>query len=194
MAGLLDPNKSAAAPMAAPQPDAQSAQGQQGAGAETLDDPILKQIETGIAQQVPADVKKMYDSIVLAGMKVMFSKETSDLMEQQLSASDDVVTNVSDGVAKLIMIVYNQSGQQVDQFAPAAGLAAITLMCQALDYWEQAMGGEVTEELAAQATQATMQKVLESFGITQDQVGQVIAAGEQAGAQGGAQPQQPMGA
>lgn len=201
MAGLLDANRQPApAPTAmAPQAEQQAPQGQgpsasAGAGAETLNDPVLKQIEQGIEDSVPPELKEKYQTIVVAGMNVLFSKETSQLMDQQLDASDDVVANVSEGIAKLMVILYNESKQQMD--IPAGMLAAITLMCQGLEYWEQAKGGEVTPELAAECTKATTMATLKKFGITEDQVSQVIAAGQQqqgaaapTGAPAAAQPQ-----
>lgn len=185
MAGLLNSSQQdpAGAPASAPQmaepaapaPTDNPAQ----AGAESLDDPILKRIETGIEQTVPPEHKKMYDSIVVAGMNVMFSKETSNLMEQQLDESDDVVENVSSGVAKLIMIVFSESKQKADDFAPAAVFAAISLLCQALEYWEKSRNGVVTEEIAATATKQVQLKVLQGFGITEEQVNKVAQAGLQ---------------
>lgn len=176
MAGLLNssPNQ-----QGAPQQELPAGEQQQ------LDDPILKQIESNIDQQVPPEYKQMYESIVLAGMHVMFSKDTSDLIEQQLQSSNDPVEAVSDGIAKLIMIVFNNAKQDPNQFIPAAGLASITLMAHALDYTEQTGRVKVTDQLAADATKATTQKVLQGFGITPDKVNQVVAAGQQ---QGGAQP------
>lgn len=188
MAGLLNPN---AAPQQAAQPQAMpSNAGKQDASPDSLNDPLLKQVEQGIEQAVPPEHQQMYQSIVVAGMHVMFSKETSQLLDQQLAVSDDVVANVSDGISKLIMIVFNEAKQPVDQFVPAAGLASISLMCQALDYAEQAKGVKVDEQVIADCTKATTQKVLARFGITQDQVGKVIAAGQQQ--QGGAAPPQPQ--
>lgn len=183
MAGLLDAQQQ--------QPDA-SAQGQQaaqpqGAGADQqVNDPILKQIESNIDQQVPPEYKQMYESIVLAGMEVMFSKDTNGLLEQALQQSGNIVDNVSTGISQLIMVIFNQAKQDPNQFIPAAGLASITLMCHALDYWEGTGGGQVTEDLVAQCTKATTAKVLKNFGISQGQVDQTVAAGQQ---QGGAQPQ-----
>lgn len=181
MAGLLDNTK------------------QQGAG-EQIDDPILKQIEQNIEQQVPPELRNGYNSIMLAGMDIMFSKETANLMNQQIESNPDIVQAVSEGIANLMMLIYSESQGKME--IPAAGLASIALMAQALDYWEKAYGGTVTPEIVNEATKATMAKTLEKFGITQDQVQQVIAAGEQAGAgtdmgveagapmaPGGAQPQ-----
>ncbi len=190
MAGLLTPTAAQQPQQADPaQPQDASAppQGNQDASAASLNDPMLKQIEDGIEQAVPPEMKSMYQSIVVAGMNVMFSKETSNLMDQQLAVSDDVVANVSDGIAKLMMIIYNEAKQPADKFVPAAGLASLTLMCQFLDYAEQAKGVKLDETMIADCTKATTQKVLEKFGIKQDQVNQVIAAGQQGGA---AQPQQ----
>lgn len=156
------------------------------AGAETLDDPILKQIEQGIDEQVPPEHRKMYDSIVVAGMNVMFSKDTSQMLDQQLDQDGELPQLVSDGIAKLIVLVFHESKQDVNAFAPAAALAAISLMCQALDYYEASGRGTLTPEIVAACTKATTEAVLDKFGITPDQLNQVAAAGQQAGAQ---QPQ-----
>lgn len=162
------------------------------AGAESLDDPLLKQAEQQVDAAVPPEHRQMYEATIVAGMNVMFSEETSDLMEQQLSESADLAANVSDGVAKLIMIVFNETQQDPNQFAPGAVLAATVLMCQALDFAEQTGRGEVTPELLAQCTKMTQMKVLKIFGITEDQVNQVAQAGmQQQGA--GATPQPPAG-
>lgn len=181
MAGLL--NAQQQQPEAVPQDQGAP---QQGGSGQEVNDPILKQIESNIDQQVPPQYKQMYESIVLAGMEVMFSKDTSQLLEQALNQPGNIVDNVSTGIAQLIMVVFNQAKQDPNQFIPAAGLASITLMAHALDYWEGTGGGQVTDQLVADCTKATTAKVLKNFGISQDQVDQTVAAGQQ---QGGAQPQ-----
>lgn len=196
MAGLLNSNQqSAPGPAAATPPNSggleQAAQPDgkavAAAGTDTLDDPLLKQAEQSIEDSVPPEHRQMYESIVIAGMNVMFSKDTASLIEQQLDEGGDLANNVSDGVAKLIMIVFNEVKQvSVDDFAPASVLAAVTLLCQALDYAEQSRGAQVTPEVLAAATKQTQMKVLKSFGITEEQVNQVATAGLQQG--GGAPP------
>lgn len=207
MAGLLNP---AAQPQAAAMPaDQGSAQGvpSQG-GADTLNDPILKQIEQGIEEKIPPEMKDAYLSIVVSGMQVMFSKETSKLLEQSLSMSGDTVSNIATGISKLMILIYNEAAK-TEKTDPATGKktggmdvrmavpGALTLMCQALDYWESTKGGEVTPELAAACTKQTTMMTLKAFGITEDQVGKTIAAGQQGGAapadaDPGAAPPQPM--
>lgn len=198
MAGLLNSNKAAmqTGPASASQPPGAGApQGEitsADQAAESLDDPLLKQAEQEIDASVPEEHRAMYESIVVAGMNVMFSPQTSQLIEQQLAEGGDLANNVSDGVAKLIMIVFNEAGQDVNQFAPASVLAAVALLMQALDYAEQAHGAQITPEVIAQATKMTQLKVLKSFGVSEDQVNQVAQAGMQqqgaGAAPGGATP------
>jgi hypothetical protein len=150
MAGLLDAKpQEAQAPEAAQEPN--------------IDDPILKKIETDIEAQVPPDMKQAYLACVVAGMRVMYDEGTAHLIDEQLSQSDDVVKNVSEGIAKLVSILYSESKQQLP--IPALALASITLMAQALDYGEQKFGFEITPELVAECTKATVIAVLGAFGI-----------------------------
>lgn len=177
MAGLLNP----AAVQQQSAPDGAPSQ----ASAETLHDPILKQIEQGIEEKIPAEMKDAYLAIVVAGMQIMFSKETSKLMDQTLAMPGDQVTNISQGVAKLMILIYNESkkgaqdkgGMDVRMAVPAA----ITLLCQALDYWEATKGGQVTPEVAAEATKQTMKATLKAFGIGEDKIAKTIEAGQQQG-------------
>ncbi len=192
MAGLLNSQSMQPGAGAQPAPTSQGQLQQPGAQAgapdKQLDDPLLIQTEQAIEQSVPPEHRQMFDSIVLAGMNVMFSKETSSLMEQQLDEGGDLASNVSDGVAKLIMIVFNESKQDINSFMPASVLAAVVLMCQALDYAEQTRGAQVTPEVVAMCTKQTQLKVLKTFGVSEEQVNQVAAAGmQQMG--GAAQPQ-----
>jgi len=180
MAGLLTQTTN---DQAAPQ------QGDAAPTAANIEDPILKQIEQGIEQSVPPEMQDTFQAAMVSGMTIMFSKETSNLMTDQLNASGDIVKNVSEGIAGLIVMIYNE-GKLTEQQIPALAMAAVPLMCQALDYAEKANGIDVTPELAAQCTKATTAAVMQKFGISQDQVDQVIATGQQ---QGGAQQQQMAG-
>lgn len=165
MAGLLNASKQQAEkPMATEQPMAD----------DNIDDPILQRIERGIEAKVPPDMKQAYLAVIVAGMRVMYSEETAHMMDDQLQASDDLVTNVSEGIAKLMMMLHSESKGKMS--IPAAALASISLMAQALDYAEKKFGIEVTPEIAAAATKATTTAVLKVFGIDQADVEKQIAA------------------
>lgn len=183
MAGLLTPSN-------APQESAkQPPQSSEDVSAASLSDPILKQIEQGIEDKIPPEMKDAYLRIVVAGMQIMFSKETSQLLDKTLEMPGDPVSNISQGVAKLLVLVYNESKKSPDQEGMDVRMAvpaAIALGCQALDYAEHTKGLKMTPEMAAQMTKETMSATLKAFGITDDQVNQTIQAGQQ---QGGAQDQ-----
>lgn len=192
MAGLLNPN---------PQASAQPTQSQDGAvsqdmqgSSESLNDPILKQIEQGIEEKIPPEMKDKYLAIVVSGMQIMFSKETSALLDKTLDMQGDMVSNLSQGIAKLMVLIYNESKKGSPQGDENSGMdvrmavpAAISLLCQALDYAEHAKGVKVTPEMAAAATKQTMLATLKMFGISSDQISKTIQAGQQGG---GAQPDQ----
>jgi len=195
MAGLLNPNQSAPqAPQAGGMPQAGG-----NAGADTLNDPVLKQIEQGIEDSIPAEKKDAYLAIVVAGMQIMFSKETSQLLDRTLAMEGDPATNIAQGIPKLLILIYNESrkavpdGQEGGMDVTMAVPAAITLLCQAADYAEQVKAIEVTPELMAKMTKETMTATLKAFGISEDQINKTIQAGQQAGAQGQAAPEAPAG-
>lgn len=183
MAGLLNPQPQQPTTPEAPQAGGNSA------GANTLNDPILKQIEQGIEEKIPPQMKSAYLAIVVAGMQIMFSKETSQLLDRTLEMPGDMVSNISQGIAKLMGLIYNESkkggGQGMD--VRMAVPAAITLLCQALDYAEHAKSLQVTPEIAANATKQATMATLKMFGIGEDKVNKAIAAGQQ---QGSAPPDQ----
>lgn len=191
MAGLLNPTQNAQPVIPSNQTQGGATQDMQGSS-ESLNDPILKQIEQGIEEKIPPEMKDAYLAIVVSGMQIMFSKETSALLDKTLDMPGDMVTNISQGIAKLLGLIYNESKKSAAPGQESKGMdvrmavpAAISLLCQALDYWESARGGKVTPELAAQATKQTAMATLKMFGIGEDKVNQTIAAGQQqdAGAQ-----------
>jgi hypothetical protein len=192
MAGLLDAKQGQPQMMAQEQPmpedpdQAAPAQAQPGGD---LQDPILKQIEKGIEAAVPKELKSAYLRIITSGMKIMFSKETSKFMDERLEKSGDIVQAVSEGIADMLVLIYNESKRTMS--IPAAMLAAFTLMAQALDFAEKTGKAEVTPELIDQCTEATWQAVTAKFGISKEQVDQVIAQSQ--GGQG-EQPQEPQAA
>lgn len=183
MPGLLNANKMAAPAMPA---DNQSAEADQ-----QLDSPILKQIEAGIEAKVPPELRKAYLQAVVAGMELMFNEKTSKFIDERLQESDDIVGNVSKGIADLMILLYNESKQTME--IPAAMLAALTLMCQALDYAEQKFGTKITSEIAAACAKATTLATMQKFGITPDKLQQAAVERDQGQSPTGEEQQPEMG-
>lgn len=161
-----------------------------------LANPELQQIEAGIESKVPPELKGKYNSIVVAGMRVMFDKSTAQYLEEHLSSSQDVVKTISDDIPKLLVLIFRESGlskpavskedeEQQVQFIGAAMLAGRTLMCQALDYAEKTDRIAVTTEIIDQCTAALSVSMPAAFGITKEMMA------KQVGVKGGAQPAAP---
>lgn len=185
MAGLLDSTQ----PQSAPQniPNNMSDEGMQeqssiGAGGQDqteegeqnqLQDPILQQIEDGIEAKVPPNLKQAYMAVLVSGMKIMFSAETSKFMDQRLQQASDPVQAVSKGISDMMVMIYLESKKTMN--IPAGMLASMSLTCQALDYAERAGKIKVTEELAGQAVQSSVMATMARFGITQDKINQTVS-------------------
>lgn len=184
MAGLIS---GAMAPTAATTQAASPAP----AGAPPLN-PILQKVESGIEAKVSPQSKKMYMSIVVASMKLAFDAKTHPLLIKGLQSSPDMVKNVSLICAGMIGTVQSESKQDANAFVPAAVLASITLMCQILQFAEQAGMLQVTDDLAARCSAATTSAVLAKFGVDKAKVQQAVDSGkaQQAAQQapGAAQP------
>lgn len=180
---------------------------QTGGGSQTppLNDPILKKIEAQLESKVPANLKQQYMGIVVSGMSIMYSEKSAQFIQQRMQASPDMAMNAAKGVADLIQLVFQNSGQnknpQMTQaFFDASMFACITLMCQVLDMAEKVGAVRVDNTLVEKCTTATYKETMRGFGVTEQMVRDQIAKG---GAQKGAvqppqgaqaAPTQPMGA
>jgi hypothetical protein len=151
-------------------------------------DPILKKTKIGVEGKISPAIKSQFISIENAGLALLANGNMPKLVLQKIQSSSDLVGTVSDGVANLIATIYNQVAQKMQgnkqqfdsQFVAAAPSAGISLMCQVLDMAERALGIKVTQDLVAQCSQATAQKILGKFHITNDQIQQAVAAGKRA--------------
>ena len=168
MAGLMDT-------MTAPQQA--SAQGApQGSAIPTSSDPILKQIQDGIDKSVSPNIRRDYLSIVVAGMKVLNDPQAGQRIVSRLQSTNNLVSDVSQGTANIMAVIANNSGGQFN--VAAIGPASVVLMCQILDMAEKTANLKLTPDLAAQCTKATVDAVLEKFGINQNKVQAVVQSGQ----------------
>jgi hypothetical protein len=189
MAGLI---AGATAPTPAAAPVAPAAAPTGANPGSKLKNPLLQQVESGIEAKVSPQTKQMYLSIVVATMKLAFDAKTHPLLIKGLKSSPDMTKNIALICAGMIGMVYKESKQKPEAFVPGAVLAAMTLMCQILQFAEQSRMIEITPEVVADCTAATTEAVLAKFGIDKGKVKQAVDAGKakQQGpqAQGAAQP------
>lgn len=166
------------------QPQASQPAAPQGGAPQGVSDPILQKIQSGIDAKVQPQIKKQYLSIVVAGMKVILSPQFNQRIMQKLKSSQNLVADVSAGVANIVATIYNEVGknmapQDKQTFVAASGPASTALMCQVLDIAEKTVGAKVDAGMAAQCAQATAMATLQKFGIDQGKMQQAATAGQQ---------------
>lgn len=129
---------------------------------------MIIKAEAAIDRKVSAGDKTAYDKIVVAGMKVMFSKETHGQLLQGLEESDDKMKSAVEGVIGLLGILYKESRNTMP-VGPMV-LAGQSLLMEALDFMEQGNMIEVTPEMLGQATQSYIETLLPKLGITPEKM------------------------
>lgn len=149
--------------------------------------PLLTKTQSAILAKVDPRLRGPVQKIVNAGHQVMFSPQTRHLMTAQLQGGANNPEVIGSGIAKLVAILYNQSRHT----APMGALipAGMILLCDALDFLEEAHAVEISPDFLAQCTQAAGSAILQALGISPDHVQQAM---QQAQAkQGGGAPAAP---
>jgi hypothetical protein len=130
-------------------------------------------------------VQKIY----LAGMKVMYSSDTHQLVLKQLNNSLDPGTSVGKGVAALITLLFQQSKGTMP--IPAVPLAAVLLVCEALDFMEKGGLAKVTPQIIDTAVQTVISMLMQKVGLTPQKMMQIAAQARNGGVPQQPQPQPP---
>lgn len=165
------------------------------------EDLSLESIKSNI--KIPPELQDAYERTVIAGMKVMFSKESHQFMLKEIQKPGDMGDKLGQSVAGLMLMLFKESNQSMPpQIIIPAGLE---LLMQAADFLKNTKMGEPTNEELGRAMQVMINTVMKGFGLKPEQFAQALnnfdnskipAAGEQMGAAGkqmGAAGQ-PMGA
>lgn len=138
-------------------------------------DGARKQIES----KIPDKYRRGYDSIMAAGMKVMFSDKTFPKMQEyvnSIQSPQEVPEKVAHGITKTMSILMNMSKGKMPM--EPAGAAAQSLMTHALDYVRDVKGLPVDKDTLAATTKATnqgMMTLLQQYsGLSPEQFEQVL--------------------
>lgn len=151
-------------------------------------DPMLQKIARQVESTVKPEVKREFEACVVAGMKLMWSPKTHQLMLdylQLIKGPEDIVKVISHGIVKVASIIVNKSGRQ--DVMPGIGPAAVVLMCQTLEFIEKKSGFDITPQIAADTTKAVGQGIFQMYGITAQQIDQAVSRSK-GGAPGGSSP------
>lgn len=129
--------------------------------------PLLQQTSDAILKKADQRIVPVIKKLVDAGKQVMYSPKTRGMMMKQLGDGKDPEA-IGAGIAKLIGILYSESKKT----APIQALvpAGVLLMCEGLDFLEQAGAVKVTPDFLSQCTMAMGSNVAQLFGATPDRL------------------------
>lgn len=122
--------------------------------------------------RLPPELQQAYERVVVAGMKMMFSKETNKYMLQQLDAPGSMAEKLGNGVAELMLALFMQSNKTMP---PQVIIPAGTeLVVQAADFIKKAGLAKVTNRDIGDGIQIMMATVFKAFGIDPNKLFQKI--------------------
>lgn len=152
---------------------------------QQVQDPLLKQtIQKIESSKMDPAMRKSYDQIAAAGMKVMWSdgevfQRERDQALSQINGPEDVPKVISHVAVKIMAIVQNESKQQ--DILLGAGPATILFMCHALEFVEAAKKIQVTEDMLAETTSLTKEGLMDLYKITPDVLQKIAQGNDKAG-------------
>lgn len=118
--------------------------------------------------KMPPELQEAYDRVVVAGMKVMFSKETNAKVLKAIEGEGPISKRLGVGIAGLIATLFKQSNNTIP---PQVIIPAGTnLLIQAADFLKRSGTEQITNEDIGEALQVMMNTVLDMFGADPQKV------------------------
>ncbi len=112
--------------------------------------------------KLPPDMQEAYDRVVLAGMKIMFSPETSEMAMNVIAGDGPIDERLGEGIATLMGTMVKQSNNTMPpQLVIPAG---VELLVAAGDYLKQSGAEPITDDDIGGALAVFSAKVLEAAG------------------------------
>lgn len=141
--------------------------------------PLLQKAEAATASKVPEKYRNAFERVVAAGLRVMYSEQTHDMMTSQLGEDNPPEINVGEGIAKLMAILFREGKGTIpmEAFIPAS----VVLLSEGLDFAEKAGYLHADAETLAAATKELMSSLMQVLGITPEKIKAAKAQTGQAG-------------
>jgi hypothetical protein len=131
-------------------------------GAETIKENI----------KMPPEFQEAYERVVIAGMKVMFSKESHKLMLDELQKEGPVGQKLGMGIAGLMLLLFKESNQTLP---PEVILpAGIELLMQAADFIRNTKMEKITNADIGEAMEVMISTILQKFGVEPEQMAEML--------------------
>lgn len=122
--------------------------------------------------KMPPELQEAYERVVIAGMKVMFSKDTHRIMLKEMQKEGPMADRLGKGVAGLMLLLFKESNQTMPpQVIIPAG---IELMMQAVDFMRKTGMDKITNKDIGGAMQVLMNTIFEKFGVDPNRFEQMV--------------------
>lgn len=122
--------------------------------------------------KLPPELQNAYERVVVAGMKLMFSKETNKYLLKALEGQGSMAEKLGNGIAELVLMLFLQSNKTMP---PQVIIPAGTeLVVQAADFIKKSQLAPVTNRDIGDGIQIMMAQVFRQFGIDPNKLIQKI--------------------
>lgn len=113
--------------------------------------------------KMPPELQEAYERVVVAGMKVMFSKETHRIMLKEMQRPGPVAERLGRGIAGLMLLLVKESNSTMPpQVILPAGME---LMMQAVDFMRKTGMAKIANKDIGDAMQIFINTIFEKFGV-----------------------------
>jgi hypothetical protein len=139
-------------------------------------DPLIAQVQDLLRSKIPPNLRVPVQKIVMAGIKIMYAPQTHFLMIHTIKTNADPAEAAGMGVTQLITILYKESKGTMP--IDAIPLAAVLLVCDALDFMEKSGVCKVTPDILSRATQTVIAYLMQKVGMTPQKMVQMMKNGQ----------------
>ena len=120
-------------------------------------DAIIDQI------QVPDELKDVFDKTILSGMRLMFDKQSHQMMLDELDKPGPLTERLSNGMISLVFMLWQQSNRTL----PPQLLIPVTvvLTLRAFEFLQESGEAEATPQVLGDAMDAAIEGILQRSGV-----------------------------
>lgn len=121
---------------------------------------------------MPPELQEAYERVVIAGMKVMFSKESHKLMLDELQKEGPLGQKLGMGIAGLMLLLIKESNGTIPPEVVIP--AGINLLTRAADFIRKSKIEKITNADIGDAMEIMISTILQKFGVEPEQMEQML--------------------
>ncbi|MBL8506266.1 MAG: hypothetical protein JNJ51_07910 [Methylobacillus glycogenes] len=125
-------------------------------------DKTSEQMSQELASSIPKNLQQAFAQVVQAGAKFMFSEETHNYLLEQLEQEGDLAENIGQGIAGLILMLYQQSNESLPP--PVMVPAGTYLLFLGTEFLEKVTGEKIDPQIQAKAMEVMTVTLMEKLG------------------------------